>query len=50
MAAPPCYYLPHEDQKRPKPTTPEEEGILDGMKTRAGRAHARLKSIGVPTP
>ena len=23
---------------------------LDGMKTRAGRAHARLKSIGVPTP
>jgi hypothetical protein len=23
---------------------------LDGMKARAGRAHARLKSIGVPTP
>ena len=23
---------------------------LDGMKTRAGRAHARLKSIGVPIP
>src|SRR5216683_1537337 len=23
---------------------------LDGMKTRAARAHARLKSIGVPTP
>jgi hypothetical protein len=22
---------------------------LDGMKARAGRAHARLKSIGVPT-
>jgi hypothetical protein len=23
---------------------------LDGLKARAGRAHARLKSIGVPTP
>jgi hypothetical protein len=23
---------------------------LDGMNTRAGRAYARLKSIGVPTP
>jgi len=23
---------------------------LDGMEARAGRAHARLKSIGVPTP
>jgi hypothetical protein len=23
---------------------------LDGMKARAGRAHARSKSIGVPTP
>jgi hypothetical protein len=23
---------------------------LDGMKARAGRAHVRLKSIGVPTP
>ena len=23
---------------------------LDGMKARAARAHARLKSIGVPTP
>jgi hypothetical protein len=23
---------------------------LDEMKVRAGRAHARLKSIGVPTP
>src|SRR5690348_2885479 len=23
---------------------------LDGMKARAGRAHARLKLIGVPTP
>ena len=23
---------------------------LDGMRARAGRAHARLKSIGVPTP
>jgi hypothetical protein len=23
---------------------------LDGLKTRAGRAHARLKAIGVPTP
>ena len=23
---------------------------LDGMKARAGRAHARLKSIGVPVP
>ena len=23
---------------------------LDGLKVRAGRAHARLKSIGVPTP
>jgi len=22
----------------------------DGLKARAGRAHARLKSIGVPTP
>jgi len=24
--------------------------LLDGMKARAARAHARLKSIGVPTP
>jgi hypothetical protein len=23
---------------------------LDALKARAGRAHARLKSIGVPTP
>jgi hypothetical protein len=23
---------------------------LDGLKVRASRAHARLKSIGVPTP
>jgi 2-keto-3-deoxy-L-rhamnonate aldolase RhmA len=23
---------------------------LEGLKARAGRAHARLKSIGVPTP
>ena len=23
---------------------------LDGLKARAGRAHARLKSIGVPVP
>jgi hypothetical protein len=23
---------------------------LDGLKTRAGRAHARLKSLGVLTP
>jgi len=23
---------------------------LDGLKARAGRAHARLKAIGVPTP
>ena len=23
---------------------------LDGLKARASRAHARLKSIGVPTP
>jgi hypothetical protein len=23
---------------------------LDGLKSRADRAHARLKSIGVPTP
>ena len=33
-----------------EPARYRRQHLVDGLKARAGRAHARLKSIGVPVP